>query len=128
MFREFPVPTKTKTRRTRKVRAETKALLRDLARSNWFARVGKKERRLVVVSSWQEAMLSRNSVQWLNSHTEAKNLISARLEAIEDEASPYYCRWNKRVDKISPSVHKVLQPMIAKITEREQLPKSFSKW
>jgi hypothetical protein len=111
------------------VRAETTALLRTLGRNEWFARVGKKERdRVTVLSSWDEAVLSRGSGQWLDTHTEAKNLISSRLLEVEDEASPYFRKWNKRVDKINPDVTRVVQPNIAKVIERQQLPDTIAKW
>src|SRR5262245_31159556 len=106
------------------MRPTTKALLRELGRTAWFARVGMKERDgVLLVASWQEAGVSRESAQWRNAKLEANNLIGERLQEIEENA--YHKKWSKIVAEVRPSIREMVPQKLVVVPREQRLAATF---
>jgi hypothetical protein len=105
----------------------TKATLEQLETANWFAQVGtmygiSQPEKIVMLSSWQEAVEQCSSIEWENLCLEAQNQYRMRLL---DKNKDRYLQWNDVVEMLKPTTIPFVQRKIEAIVKQHDLPKVF---
>jgi hypothetical protein len=99
---------------------ETLAELRDV---EWFSHVGVHDTDAAdVLSSWQEAVESSESLEWENLCLEAVNQYHAR---IREQYPEQLAQWNARVEIVRPLSRSLVQIKTQKVVQENNLPRAF---
>jgi hypothetical protein len=105
----------------------TKATLEQLEKASWFSQVGsiegiKHPEKIVMLTSWQDAIEQCSTIEWENLCLEAQNQYRMRLlERNKDR----YLQWNDVVDMLKPTVIPFVQSKIEAVVKQHELPKVF---
>ena len=105
----------------------TKAALEQLETANWFSQVGtmygvSQPEKIIMLSSWQEAVEQCSTIEWENLCLEAQNQYRMRLlEKNKDR----YRQWNDVVEMLKPTTIPFVQHKIEATVKQHDLPKVF---
>ena len=105
----------------------TKAALEQLETANWFSQVGtmygvSQPEKIIMLSSWQEAVEQCSTIEWENLCLEAQNQYRMRLlEKNKDR----YRQWNDVVEMLKPTTIPFVQRTIEATVKQHDLPKVF---
>lgn len=105
----------------------TKATLEQLETANWFSLVGTmygitQPGKVIVLTSWQEAIEQCSTIEWENLCLEAQNQYRMRLlEKNKDR----YLQWNDVVDMLKSTTIPFVQRKIEATVKQNDLPKVF---
>ena len=104
-----------------------KAALEQLETANWFSQVGtmygvSQPEKIIMLSSWQEAVEQCSTIEWENLCLEAQNQYRMRLlEKNKDR----YRQWNDVVEMLKPTTIPFVQRKIEATVKQHDLPKVF---
>jgi hypothetical protein len=90
---------------------QTQELLAALGDVGWFSAVGQPvpeqhESKVIVVSSWAEAVECCSSISWENYTLDQQNLLTTYLH---EHARDRYQRWNEIVDEMKSAFEPVVE-------------------
>ncbi|MBV1830229.1 hypothetical protein HNW77_04570 [Komagataeibacter sp. AV436] len=89
----------------------------------WFRSVGQGENsKIILLSSWAEALESCQSVTWKNVCLEAANQYRERLLERNIER---YRKWNEIVREVEPYAEELVKKKTKEVVQNNNLPESF---
>ena len=105
----------------------TKATLQQLEVANWFSQVGTmygitQPEKVIVLSSWQEAIERCSSIEWENLCLEALNQYRERLC---ERSKERFNQWNNNVEMVKATTISLVQRKIETVVRQNDLPKVF---
>jgi hypothetical protein len=105
----------------------TTATLEKLEQAEWFANVGtyagiEDRSKIVLLSSWQEAIQHCSSVEWENLGLEAANQYRERLL---ERSKDRYNIWNEIVEQLKPTTIPFVKRKIEAVVRVHNLPQVF---
>ena len=105
----------------------TKATLQQLEVANWFSQVGTmygitQPEKVIVLSSWQEAIERCSSIEWENLCLEALNQYRERLC---ERSKERFNQWNIVVEMVKATTIPLVQRKIETVVRQNDLPKVF---
>jgi len=105
----------------------TKATLQQLEVANWFSQVGTmygitQPEKVIVLSSWQEAIERCSSIEWENLCLEALNQYRERLC---ERSKERFNQWNNNVEMVKATTIPLVQRKIETVVRQNDLPKVF---
>jgi hypothetical protein len=96
----------------------TKELLKKLRSADWFRAVGQPaSRRIIVVSSWKEAILSAISRRWGNCLLEVKNELWGQFVSLSRVQGDPAHKWNAVADRVGEAVKPIVKEKIKPIVQ-----------
>lgn len=104
------------------------ATLEKLETANWFSQVGdmtgiKYPEKIVMLTSWKEAIESCGSIEWEDLCLEAREQYRARLlERNKDR----WRQWNQVTESVKPAVADLVARKTAEVIDQFRLPEVFS--
>ena len=109
------------------MKPQTEATLKQLEDADWFTKVGtaygvSMPEKVIILTSWQDAIHQCGSVEWENLCLEAQNQYRMRLLERNQER---YSEWNGVVGMLKPTVIPFVQRKIEPVVKRHALPKVF---
>ena len=102
------------------VKKATKTIWKSLIDVTWFANVGSppKDKHVVSVKSWEEAMRGCLSRDWWNVTLEGSNVLRERIYA---KSVKRFDLWNRRVDKVTALALPTVKKRLAKVCKEQNL-------
>lgn len=105
------------------IKPETIASLKRLESVDWFHSVGKKDTaNAIVLSSWEEAMISCSSEDWDYLLNEAANQYGEKLRS---RSRSRYNQWNAVVNELKPLTTSLVLNKVTPVVATYNLPKIF---
>jgi len=103
----------------------TAASLEKLEKANWFSQVGvdNTEGRVILVSSWQEAVSFCASLDTRNLWLEAVNQYRLRLL---ERSKERFLKWNEIANEMRPIVNELVGRKSEAVVRENLLPKAFT--
>jgi hypothetical protein len=106
---------------------ETKATLEQLETANWFSQVGTmygitQPGKVIVLTSWQEAIERCSSIEWESLCMEAQNQYCERLY---ERSKERFQRWNEVAAMLKAITIPFVQRKIEVVVRRHSLPTVF---
>jgi len=99
----------------------TRATLDELARADWFARVGQKDTgAAIVLDSWKEAIESCSSDVWQDLLLEAANQYRMRLV---ERSKERFSQWNAVVREVRALTNPLVEQKFDLVQREHDLPK-----
>lgn len=103
----------------------TIATLDELRRAHWFSKVGVvDEPGCKVLSSWEEAIASCTSPDWLDLCLEVSNRFR---EHLVERSHQRFQQWNKICEEVDPVVWALVREKTRAVVEKHKLPEVFQK-
>jgi hypothetical protein len=103
--------------------ARTAATLDQLEKANWFSCVGVKDTaRVIVLSSWQEAIKHCGSIEWENLCMEAVNQYCGRLV---ERSKERFNQWNDIAIELRKETEPFVRRKIQAVVLENKLPQVF---
>jgi hypothetical protein len=101
----------------------TLAVLDELRNANWFSHVGELDTlSAIVVSSWHEAFVLGDSIEWENLRLDMANEYYKRLR---ERSKERWLNWNGVVDDLKKTLIPFVRGKIEHVVREQRLPKRF---
>ncbi len=103
------------------------ATLQELENASWFSRVGnmtgiKYPEKILMLSSWKEAIDYCSSIEWENLRLEARERFRGMLMRKDKER---WRQWNQVVESVKPTVADLVERKTGAVVDQFKLPQVF---